>query len=307
MTNRRSNKTARWIGNVLLLAGAIGVFIWAGSVVTMKVWQERQSRIFDRQVATPQTGGHTRLKPDAIVGRLAIPRLNMRAMVREGTGDRTLRLAAGHIPGTALPGQPGNIGIAGHRDTLFRSLKDVAANDEITLETPHNTYVYRVESTRIVKPEQVEVLNSGPTRELTLVTCYPFGYVGSAPDRFIVKAQLVLENAGGNDIETPESPVHPKPVAHVAHDEIAFDVSRGHSRELVPGKIWFGLSSADSTARTVDGWVWVMPDRRTIWLKNAAAREPVIFYQDGGKRELVITSVAGNSASGYLAAAKGRG
>jgi sortase A len=304
MTNRKPNKIRRWIGNVLLLAGAIAVVVSAGSFLGMTVWQKWQSREFDRQRTAPETSSQTssqpRVKTGDIVGRLAIPRLNVRAMVREGAGERTLSLALGHIPTTALPGQPGNIGIAGHRDTLFRSLRNIAADDEITFETPRATYVYRVEATRIVKPEDVQVLNPGPIRELTLVTCYPFEYVGSAPDRFIVKAQLISENAGNNEIhEEPRRVVvataalHPKP-------QIGFDIPQGHSRELVPGKIWFGLSSADPTIHTVDGWVWVMPDRRTIWLRDVDARQPFIFYQDGGKRELVFASVARNSAQIYL-------
>jgi sortase A len=219
-------------------------------------------------------------------------------MVREGSDERTLSLALGHIPGTALPGQPGNIGVAGHRDTLFRSLRNVAANDEITFETRGATYVYRVKATQIVKPEDVEVLDPGPTRELTLVTCYPFEYVGSAPDRFIVKAQLLSQNAGDNDIH--DEP--PRIVAAAVHlkPQIAFDVPQGHSRELVPGKIWFGLSSADPTGRTIAGWVWVMPERRTIWLRDIDTRRPFVFYQSGGKHELVIAGVTHNSAKIYL-------
>jgi sortase A len=116
-------------------------------------------------------------------------------MVREGDSEHTLSIALGHIPGTAFPGQIGNIGIAGHRDSLFHGLRNVAEDDEITFETPRASYIYRVESTQIVKPEHTEVLRTGPTRELTLVTCFPFEYVGSAPERFIVKARLVSETA----------------------------------------------------------------------------------------------------------------
>ncbi len=288
MTSRRHNKIRRWIGNVLFLAGAIAVVVCVGSYLSTFVWQKWQNREFDRQRATPQqnqeNSAETRIENGGIVGRLAIPRLHVRAMVREGTGERTLSLALGHIPGTALPGKQGNTGVAGHRDTLFRSLRNVAANDEITFETPSATYVYRVESTQIVKPEDVEVLDPGPTRELTLVTCFPFDYVGSAPDRFIVKAQLVSEDAGRNDIQEEvhraavTSPTRPK--LPTARGEVAFDVSQGHSRELVPGKIWFGLESADTSSRTVDGWLWVMPERRTIWLRNADAHQPVVFISE---------------------------
>jgi len=129
--------------------------------------------------------------PHGIVGRLIIPRLGVRAIVRDGDAEDTLRVALGHIPSTALPGQIGNVGIAGHRDTLFRGLRGVRKNDLILVETQAGKYVYRVRSTRIVNPRDVSVLQAGRSRQLTLVTCYPFSYVGSAPDRFIVQADQV--------------------------------------------------------------------------------------------------------------------
>jgi sortase A len=318
MTNRSPNKLARWIGNVLILAGTIAVGIWACSWLGMTIWQRWQNHAFDQRRAVPQVRTQTHIENGAIVGRLAIPRLHVRAIVREGDSDRTLSIAAGHIPGTAFPGHQGNVGIAGHRDGLFRGLKGIAANDKITLETPQADYVYSVESTQIVKPERIDVLNPGSARELTLVTCYPFEYVGSAPDRFIVKARLVSQEAAENDIHEP-APVHRPVMVHQpvmvhepviakpkppARNEIAFDIPQGHSRELVPGKIWFGVSSADPGDRIVNGWVWVMPERRTVWLRDVEPRQPVTFYQDGEKRELVITSVARTSAHGYLTASR---
>ncbi len=126
-----------------------------------------------------------------MVGRLTIPRLNLTAMVREGDKETTLSLALGHIPGTALPGQNGNVGVAGHRDALFRGLRNVKKDDVIRFETVRGDYLYQVEETEIVKPEEVSVLKPGPHSELTLVTCYPFYFVGSAPDRFIVKARAI--------------------------------------------------------------------------------------------------------------------
>ena len=112
-------------------------------------------------------------------------------MVAEGVEPTTLRRAAGHIPGTALPGQPGNVGIAGHRDTLFRPLRNIRRDDLITLITPQGEYRYRVVSTRIVNPRDIAVLAPSRNEVLTLVTCYPFYFVGSAPDRFIVRAERV--------------------------------------------------------------------------------------------------------------------
>ena len=107
-----------------------------------------------------------------------------------GTDDHTLDRAVGHIEDTAEPGTDGNSGIAGHRDGFFRGLKDIAPGDAIELETLKGKDVYRVERTWVVNPEDVWVLDPTPTRALTLVTCYPFYYVGSAPQRFIVRAVL---------------------------------------------------------------------------------------------------------------------
>ena len=119
---------------------------------------------------------------------LRIPRIRLEVPVLEGTDDITLNRGAGHIDDTAQPGTDGNAGIAGHRDGFFRGLKDVGPGDVIELETLTATQVYRIERTWIVDPEDVSVLDPTPTRSLTLVTCYPFYFVGSAPKRFIVRA-----------------------------------------------------------------------------------------------------------------------
>lgn len=127
----------------------------------------------------------------SLLGLIAVPRIGLYSVVREGDDDKALELAAGHIPGTALPGQAGNVAIAGHRDTFFRGLRNVRKDDEITFKTPDETYRYRVESTQVVAPDDTAVLKAGGEPSLTLVTCYPFNYVGSAPDRFIVHARQV--------------------------------------------------------------------------------------------------------------------
>ena len=119
---------------------------------------------------------------------LRIPKIRLEVAVLPGTDERTLDRAVGHIEDTALPGADGNSGIAGHRDSFFRGLKDIAPGDAIELETLQGTEVYRVERTWIVDPDEVSVLDPTPTRSLTLVTCYPFYFVGSAPQRFIVRA-----------------------------------------------------------------------------------------------------------------------
>jgi sortase A len=132
----------------------------------------------------------------SVIGRLEIPRLQLAVMVREGADEGTLSRAVGHIPGTALPGSVGNVGLAGHRDTFFRPLRNIRADDMIELETTGGTYRYIVKSTRIVTPRDVSVLEASGGETLTLVTCYPFYYVGSAPKRFIVHAALMQEVPG---------------------------------------------------------------------------------------------------------------
>lgn len=140
---------------------------------------------------SPASTRHTRQPaPGSTIGRIEIPRLDVSAIVRAGVDARTLRLAVGHIPGTAVPGDPGNAGLAGHRDTFFRRLEDVRPGDTIRVVTPGATHVYLVERTDVVQPEDVWVLDPTATPVLTLVTCYPFTYVGLAPERFIVRARL---------------------------------------------------------------------------------------------------------------------
>ena len=131
------------------------------------------------------------------IGRIEIARLGVSAVVRSGSDARTLQLAVGHIPGTALPGEAGNIGLAGHRDTFFRRLGAIEPDDEIRLVTTDGSYRYRGERTDIVRPEDVWVLGSTPEPTLTLVTCYPFTYIGSAPERFVVRAVLQPQSADG--------------------------------------------------------------------------------------------------------------
>jgi sortase A len=137
--------------------------------------------------ATPARG--------APIAKLQIPRLGVSSVVLEGDDDRTLRLGPGHIAGTAMPGRTGNIGIAGHRDTFFRPLRNVRVGDRITLTVGKHRFAYQVSSLRIVGPDDVSVLDPTPRKSLTLVTCYPFSVFGHAPDRFVVRAGFIGEVA----------------------------------------------------------------------------------------------------------------
>jgi sortase A len=144
-----------------------------------------------RSRTVPDPGPRPRLERGTVIGKVEVPRLKISAVVRSGVDDKTLKRAVGHVPKTALPGEPGNVGIAAHRDTFFRNLKGIKIGDVIRMVTPSGTYEYAVDSLKIVWPRNIEVLDPTPEPALTVVTCYPFNYVGSAPKRFIVRAKQV--------------------------------------------------------------------------------------------------------------------
>ncbi|MGD1092647.1 MAG: class D sortase [Bryobacteraceae bacterium] len=174
-----------------LFAGAILMLGYCGFVLANTwMFQHREKQVLEHQASTlplslPAIG------PDGLIGRIEIARLGVSAIIVEGTGARALRRATGHIVGTALPGQVGNVGISGHRDTFFRPLRNIRHGDMITLSTLRGEYNYRVLSTKVVSPSNVAVLNPNGHEILTLVTCYPFYFVGSAPERFIVRAERI--------------------------------------------------------------------------------------------------------------------
>lgn len=122
---------------------------------------------------------------------LSIPRLKLEVPVFNGTDDLTLNRGAGRVAGTALPGRAGNIAIAAHRDGFFRSLKDLRLGDQVALQSESGNYIYRADNISIVEPSDTTVLKPGASSSLTLITCYPFYFVGSAPQRYIVHASLV--------------------------------------------------------------------------------------------------------------------
>jgi sortase A len=187
----------RWV-QIVLVAAAAGALGYCAFVLA-DTWnfQREANGYFDplhlRPAAPPLPGSGAM---SSLVGRLEIPRVGLSVVVAEGADDATLRRAAGHIPGTALPGRSGNVGIAGHRDTLFRPLQGIRMDDVILLTTLQGEYRYRVVSTKVVGPSDVAVLHPDGGEILTLVTCFPFYFVGPAPDRFIVRAQRVTQKHG---------------------------------------------------------------------------------------------------------------
>ena len=185
--------TLRWLRRALFLSGTLAIAYCLFVLAYAEFFQRRQSRELDAALrASSAMQSATQTQPPlaaGLIGRLEIPRLGISSIVLEGTTASTLRRAVGHIAGTPLPGQVGNSGFSAHRDTYFRPLRNIRRDDVITVTTQQGTYRYRVLTTRIVLPSNVGVLDQGSKQVLTLVTCYPFYYIGSAPNRFIVRAE----------------------------------------------------------------------------------------------------------------------
>jgi sortase A len=184
-------RLTRWC---FLIAGLLAVGYSGYAFAARSVYQAYGTWAFDRAVAHTGAPNQPDLKAvePSLVGKISIPRLGISAIVKEGIDDDTLGIAVGHFPSTPLPDQPGNVAVSAHRDTFFRNLKDVRRNDDITLTTGRGSYLYRVISYKVVHPTDVSVLASSlGENTLTLVTCYPFYFVGPAPKRFIVRARLV--------------------------------------------------------------------------------------------------------------------
>jgi sortase A len=190
---------------VLFLAlGATMLGFVGYSFLDATVFQAYQNWRFDRALTNPQSlpgtapalisssaAARASADPGTALGRIEISRIDVGVIIVEGTDEVSLRRGVGHIPGTALPGEQGNVGLAGHRDTFFRSLRNIRQNDDITLTTVNGVYHYQVDSMKVVAPTDGDVLIDSGGSFLTLVTCYPFYFVGSAPKRFIVRAHLI--------------------------------------------------------------------------------------------------------------------
>lgn len=201
----------RWIERLLFGIGIVCLGIWVYAFVDARLTQRREEQRLEealRQRPAAATDALSSfqseafvsaedLEEGALIGRIEIPRVGVSAIVLHGIGYKTLRRGVGHIPGTPLPEHGGNFGLAGHRDSFFRALKDIRQDDTIELTTLNGTFEYKVEWTKIVAPKDTYVLADEGTSSLTLVTCYPFYYVGSAPKRFIVRARRLDESEVG--------------------------------------------------------------------------------------------------------------
>jgi len=213
----RNNPYLRWNRYLFLAVGILSLGYVGFVLLDARLFQADQYRRFQQELnglKPPNTSDQPRhessisFKPaeadplrtestsiartgGTLLGKIEISTIGLATMILEGTDARTLRRAVGHIPGTPLPGQRGNVVITGHRDTFFRPLLNIRKNDEIRLTTLSGSYRYLVDSIKVVEPEDTEVLDNSDDALLTLVTCYPFYFVGPAPKRFIVRAHRI--------------------------------------------------------------------------------------------------------------------
>ena len=193
-----------WRGaeRALVLAGVFCVGWAIGSWSHSQVYQWRALRHVERAIAAAPAPGRVAAAPalaparggESVIGVLGIPRLRLSIAVLEGDDPRTLDVAVGHLPDTALPWTGGNTALAGHRDTFFRRLRHVEVGDAVQLDTLYGTFEYRVRHLEVVDADDLSVLAPPDDHAgLTLITCYPFDYVGAAPRRFVVQAERLAD------------------------------------------------------------------------------------------------------------------
>ena len=180
-----------WIERVLLGTGIVCLVWWAVVSLQATRYQYEQRAALERmRGATPAVVNDSAALPTgSLIGSLDIPRLRLSAVIAEGDDDATLKVAIGHLPDTPMPWHEGNSALAGHRDTFFRPLQHVRVGDELRISTVRGDFRYQVRDTMVVGPNDVWVLDPTDRPTLTLITCYPFNYVGKAPRRFIVRAE----------------------------------------------------------------------------------------------------------------------
>ena len=231
---------------VLVIVGlaCLAGFLWLqyeSRVVAAQLKEQFAQRIQQSAAGAPAPPAAA----NGLIGRLTSERLGLDVMVLEGEEEAQLRKGAGLIDNTAFPGEPGNMGLAAHRDTFFRPLREVKVGDRLELDTLAGRYEYEVEWTRIVNPTAVEVLDPTPEPALTLVTCYPFNYIGSAPQRFIVRAKRTA-------VPTPPTATVATVIAEAPEDKAACGATAAIAAHSAQGKHWLDTARRAVTALAAD-------------------------------------------------------
>ena len=193
-----------WIESLLLGTGIVCLVWWAVvSLQATRYQYEHRAALERMRGATPAVVNDSAALPTgSLIGSLDIPRLRLSAVIAEGDDDATLKVAIGHLPDTPLPWHEGNSALAGHRDTFFRPLQHIRVGDELRVSTLHGDVRYHVREMMVVGPNDVWILDPTDRPTLTLITCYPFSYVGKAPRRFIVRAERTT-TAAAKEVKQP--------------------------------------------------------------------------------------------------------
>jgi len=248
----------RWVQRIFFVAGFM-IFGYCGADwYNARMQQAKGNRALDQALfesapyRKPELSSGQQIREGGLVGKVEIPKLHLSAVVFQGTNDAVLDRGVGHMEHSALPGQAGNVVLAAHRDSYFRSLKDIQAGDQITVTTEDGPRDYKVESTEIVAPTDVSV--AGPTTDptLTLITCYPFYYIGHAPKRFIVRAKEIDNSSIDSKKKEPNIPPAPVPQKETAR------VARSpRKREPLPSRYFvkptpYEAPSEDKSADSAD-------------------------------------------------------
>ncbi|HEX5109218.1 MAG TPA: class D sortase [Vicinamibacterales bacterium] len=324
-TSRRGNFVTRCLGSAerLLVAAGLAALTWCGVVVTDAFVAQRAARrsletraVVERPVPPERPAPAPAVLPaepaltrGAAIGALSIPRVHLSAIVLHGSDAQTLRRGPGHVENTALPGQPGNVVIAGHRDSFFSPLRNIKVGDDIFFDTPDGRFHYQVTSLKVINPHEVGVM--APTREnvLTLITCFPFWVLGPAPDRFVVRASV----AGGlhstpttdaisvNDVEpsagfdgpppadrsptTARRPDDDQSLVRQAVERFRLSYNARLAAEGIPADEWLTFTTCD---------VAVSADTSTTTCVNGRSLSPEVrtFSLEHGSHGWAIKSVA---------------
>lgn len=251
----RDNRAVVWLERVLFVVGitCLGVFglVTAGAAVYQR---ERAAAFEERRAIESLPAAPAQVQPavaeadDSLIGMLDIPRLELTTPIIAGDDPVTLEIAAGHLSDTPRPWEPGNSAIAAHRDGLFRPLKDIRVGDQVIVRTIRGDLEYRVRDTKIVQPDDLSVLAPTENHTLTLITCYPFAYIGNAPKRFIVHADRVTAPPPPPQPTVVPASLHSTPETSVAKPAAKPPKAKAKRKARAPAKAAKTLKTTDEEA-----------------------------------------------------------
>jgi sortase A len=261
----------------LTAVAVVCLTVWTAVKVNAYAVSTHDEAVLSRLVAERRTDGalppsdtwpwrHGVPADGALLGRIDIPRVGVSSVILQGAGERWLEQGAGHVSSTPLPGADGNVAIAGHRDSVFRGLQEIRLGDAIELTTPAVTRLYRVDAIRIVSPTDTAVLDQTSTPSLTLITCFPFHYIGPAPHRFVVEARAVRD--GGQFVVVPPRPTATARLGTPAGPALALQRTGGRRPRVPLRTAWHRGHLPEPEALPHIPAVTTPPPHKVSWLRR---------------------------------------